>query len=493
MVELHMEIPFKMIRDFAKGQPVFFAGGPVRDWLLGRYASDIDMVVPHGAVEVAHKLARQTGGGFVLLDQGEDVARVVIQGISFDLSGFRKNAKSIQEDLSFRDFTINAMAVPMDAVSGSIRVTEKGIVAPRKDCIKFLIDPFGGWHDLEKKAIRPVALENMREDPLRLLRAFRFRAVLGFFIQADLQEFIRSESKLITRSAPERINYELERLLETGLAGQSLREMFDLGLLRQILPELKEMEGVEQPGFHHLDVLGHCFEAVSCMDKLIMDPCTRFSNCKVFQEWLSKNPSRTPYLKWAAFMHDFGKPSQKDIRQDGRVTFYNHDRKGAEMAAEIASRLRWSRSSTSFVKRLVRMHMRPFHLLNDLRKGGPSKRALRKLLEEIGPDYPALFLLSMADSMAGCGPLKPQGLDDELSRLFDKVHEFYLKRLIPVKKAPPLLNGKDVMKLFSIRPGPLVGQALRAVEARRVEGFIKTREQAIAWLKAHFPDELSVS
>ncbi len=484
---------FKKILAMAGDMPVFIAGGPVRDWLLERPTRDIDLVVRGGAVDAAGRFSRETGGAFVLLDEGEDVARVVVDGLSFDFSGFRKGAATIEDDLSKRDFTINAMAVPLEKISSRIRGTDAGLLVNREDLTGILVDPQGGLRDLERRTIRAVSLKNILDDPLRMLRAFRFSALLGFSIQGELLAFISAQPELVTDSAPERINYELERMMASRRAGDGLRGLLQTGLLGAIIPEVTGLKGVEQPGFHHLDVLGHCLEAVSCMDRLVLDPCIRFENCGSFRKWLSENSSRIPYLKWAAFLHDFGKPSQKGVREDGRVTFYDHDRKGSEMADNIGARLRWSARNSAFVKRLVRMHMRPFHLLNDLRKGGPSKRAMRKLLEEIGPDYPALFLLSMADSMAGCGPLKPAGLDRELSLLSDLVHDFYLKRLVPVRKAPPLLNGRDVMELFSIGPGPLVGRALEAVEAGRIEGSIKTKGEAISWLKAHFPHDLSVS
>ena len=128
--------------------------------------------------------------------------------------------------------------------------------------------------------------------------------------------------------------------------------------------------------------------------------------------------------------------------------------------------------------------MRPFHLLPDFRAGGPSRRALRRLLEKTGPHYPALFLQAMADSMAGCGPLKPEGLDAELAGLAARVHSFYKKRMQPVKKAPRLLTGKDIMEHFNMEPGPEIGLLLKAVEAARIEGKISDRSSAISLVKA---------
>ncbi len=482
----------KILHLSGKGH-LYVAGGPVRDWLLERPVLDIDLVLPGGAVEAARAFSSRTGGAFVLLDADEDVARVVLGGFSFDFSSFRRGTETIEEDLAQRDFTINAMAAPLEPLIPFFKQAGPGLLVEKDQLHRVIIDPYGGQRDLGNRLIRVLSPENMEDDPLRMLRAFRFRALLDFSIHEVLLELVSRRAHLIHRSASERTNYELELIMATSRAGRTLVELFETGLLQEIVPEVKEAKGVEQPGFHHLDVAHHCLETVSCLDRLVEDPCIRFSDCKVFSEWLGKNRHRIPYMKWAGLLHDFGKPSRKGLREDGRVTFYNHDRQGAQMAARIARRLRWSKAEASFVQALVRMHMRPFHLLNDLRKGGPSRRAMRKLLQETDSDYPALFFLAMADSMAGCGPMKPEGLDRELSLLFDRIHAFYQKRLLPARETPPLLNGRDIMEFFLIGPGPLVGKALRAVDAARIEGIVRTREEALSWLKARFPDELPES
>lgn len=475
------------------GQKIFIAGGPVRDWLLERSVMDIDLVIDSMAIELARSFANKTGGTFVLLNEKEDVARVIIDNFSFDFSIFRKAATTIVEDLSHRDFTINAMAIPVKEVMHHIRLTENGLSMNKAELFKKLIDPFCGRPDLYNRIIKSVSVENLIDDPLRMLRAFRFKAVLDFSIEPHTLDFIYKNSKLILMASPERINYELTKIMKSSKAGCVAKDLYDAGLLSAIIPEIKELRGIEQPGFHHLDCLEHCLATVNTMDRLIKDPCIKFSSCNVIKKWLISNKKKIPWLKWAALLHDFGKPQQKNIKKNGRVTFYNHDKKGAEIVKGVASRLRWSKDQASFVYLLVRMHMRPFHLLNDLRKQGPSRRALRRLLEKTGTEYPALFLLAMADSMAGCGPMKPKELDHEISLLFNRVHGFYLKRLKPVKKCPPLLTGKDVMNIFSLRPGPMVGKALKAVEALRIEGIVRSKDEAISWLKEHFPNDLSVS
>jgi len=472
--------------DYDQGNNLFIAGGPVRDWLLERPVKDIDIVMANKALSVSKDMATASSGAFVMLDESFQVARVFAEGFSFDFSSYRGHAKTVEEDLAHRDFTINAMAVSLKKIMPHLRQTSQGLICPKKELLSMLIDPFGGVKDLEKRLIKALARDNLENDPLRLLRAFRFKAVLGFEIERSTLVWIKELAHELTRCAPERIGSELDKIMASCRAGQTLSHLYDSGLLSSIIPETKVMEGVEQPGFHHLDVLGHLFEAVSSMDKLVEDPCIKFDHCSLLKDWLKSNQEKISWLKWAAFMHDFGKPAQKAQREDGRVTFYEHDKAGAQMVKDVARRLRWSRAKQKFVSTLVRLHMRPFHLLNDLRRSGPSKRAMRRLLDETGPDYPALFLLAMADSMAGCGPMKPQGLDGEIALLFDKIHSFYLKSLKPVENNPPLLRGHDVMKALDIGPGPLVGEALQAIREAQIEGKVLTREDALDLLKRLF-------
>ncbi|NPA94665.1 MAG: HD domain-containing protein [Thermodesulfobacteria bacterium] len=465
---------------------IYVAGGPVRDWLLERGVTDVDLVLRRDAIEIAKLVASRLGGTFVLLDERFQVARVVFKELCLDFSQFRGNATTIKEDLAYRDFTINAMALPLDEVLDDLEAVDRGLIYPVNKVSLHLIDPFDGWDDLKKGLIRALSEGNLCEDPLRMLRAFRFMATLGFSIEPKSLEWIENNASQIVGSAPERIDQELDKIMTSSRAGRAFSGLYSSGLLPAILPETREMEGVDQPGFHHLDVLGHLLEALSSMDQLVENPCIKFPNCNPFKDWLEGNRRKISWLKWAAFMHDFGKPSQKATRSDGRVTFYEHDKKGAEMAKEAGKRLRWSREKQRFVALLVRLHMRPFHLLNDLRKSGPSKRAMRRLLDSIGADYPALFLLAMADSMAGCGPMKPEGLDDEIALLFDKIHAFYLKSLRPVEENPPLLTGHDVMSILGIEPGPVVGQALQLVKEAQVEGVISTRQEAEELVRKHF-------
>jgi poly(A) polymerase len=351
-----------------------------------------------------------------------------------------------------------------------------------------ILDPAGGLADLNNRIIRAIARKNLESDPLRLLRAYRFRSQLDFEIEQHTQVYIKELSSTIDSVASERISHELRLIMESKRAGRTLHEMVQVRLLQALLPEINPMEGMPQPGYHHLDVLDHSLATVKAMEDLIVNPCNKFFSCEPIEGWIIGNSARIPDLKWAAFLHDIGKPACKGEKQ-GRLTFYRHDHIGSDMVLAIGKRLRWPKQETIFVAKMVRLHMRPFHLLKNLRQGGPTKRAMRRLLAETGADYPAIFLLAMADSMSGRGPLKPLELDAELSRLWEVVHTFYQDRLKPVKMRPRLLTGHDLQRIFSLSPGPLIGKSLDALEEAQVEGAVSTRDEAVSWLKAWFDSD----
>ena len=459
-----------------RGTPAYVAGGTVRDWLLRQEPADIDIVVPKMAFDLAFRASITLGGTFVPLDQDLGIARLVVHGITLDFTRFRGNATDIRRDLVLRDFSINAMAVSLENIGVFLESLEESGV-PRG-----LIDPADGLSDLGKRTVRAIGKENLRSDPLRMLRAYRFMAQLGFELDPETRSWISDLSDLIHQVAAERIEHEFALVMKSDIAHLAFEAMARDGLLTTLIPEISAMDGVEQPGFHHLDVLGHSIETLHALEALLKDPALKFKTADPLKDWVNANAELIPYLKWAALLHDVGKPSTQAERE-GRATFYHHDATGSEIVGGISRRLRWPRRQADFTARLVRLHMRPFFLLRDLRTGGPTPRAMRRLAKEIEGAYPALFLLSMADSMAGCGPLKPAGLDDELSALWDRFHGFYTNLMKPVLARPRLLTGRDLQEIFGLAPGPVIGQGLDALDEARVEGEISTREDAIRWME----------
>ena len=267
--------------------------------------------------------------------------------------------------------------------------------------------------------------------------------------------------------------------------------MGETGLLRWLLPELYLGEGVEQPEFHHLDVFDHCFLALQMMETIIAEPDRFFPGHGEQIIRYLKEERVVRCLKWAALMHDIGKPATKEIRadKDGRVTFYRHDEVGRELFKQFADRLKWSRADTELVGGLIGMHMHPFHLCNVQREDRISKRAALKLCRRAENALTGLFLLAMSDSLASQGEKKPERMEEELLALFATVRKMYEENIAPVLLGPRLLTGKDLMEKCKLAPGPLFSEILDELETARVEGKVVDRETAFAWVNDYLQEK----
>ncbi len=450
------------------GQPMYVAGGPVRDWLLGVAAKDLDFTVPKGAVACAREVSTLLGGTFVLLDEGEDVARVVWQGLTLDFSGFRNHSTTIEDDLYQRDFTINAMAVFLAPQTGTLASLT-------------VIDPFGGAADLAEKRIRTLAVANLLADPLRLLRAYRFAATLGFDIDSQTETAIVAHGELLADPAMERVAYELGLIMASPRAWQTISCMAQTGLLWIVFPELVAGRGLVQPASHHLDVFEHSLEALLCLEKILLAPEGYFSGQGgLFSEVVQGKPA--VLLKWAALFHDLGKPETHLLIEE-KITFYNHDQAGAAIFEGIAERLHWPKDDRSRVARLIGLHMWPFHLSNARLRFGITRKACLRLVKAVGDDLASLFLLAMADSLAGQGPGKPEGMEENLAALLREVHGVYAEYIQPVFANPPLITGHDLIAVFGLEPGPAFKEILDGLVVAQVEGLVADRDQALAWVQ----------
>ena len=453
---------------------IFISGGTVRDRLLGLIAGDLDLTVKRDAVGCCRALIGLLGGGaFVELGRtGEDVGRVVWRELTVDIAGFRGGARTIAEDLCRRDFTVNAMAVPLSSLADGRNPD--------------LIDPLNGCEDLRQGLLRACPGGAFVDDPLRMLRGFRFQATLGFVFDEATLAGIGRHAGLIAGPAAERISYELALVMDSDRACPVFRAMDAVGLLCHIIPELSAGLGVEQPEFHHLDVHAHSFAAFEQMEAIISSPGRYYPHAAGrLADYLAVGLQRR-CLKWAALCHDIGKPATRKIAGDrsGRVTFYNHDETGRDIFQHFAERLKWSKEERERTAGLIGMHMHPFHLCNVRRREALSKRAVLKLCQRAGADLDGLFLLAMADSLASRGEKKPPRMEEELVALFAEVLMILEEDIRPVADGPPLLTGGDLIGELGLEPGPIFSVILRELEALRVEGRITGREQALEWVGA---------
>ena len=457
-----------------RGEALYVTGGAVRNWRAVRPSVDLDLTVTTDGLGWARDLAGRLGGALVPLDEGQGVARVVWQGIVIDFCRFRGPARSLAEDLGLRDFTINAMAVAFDPAG-------PGLLPPYA-----IIDPMGGGRDFADGLLRVTSPKVFFDDPLRLLRAFRFMAELGFALEGETEALLRSQADLITGPtgpAGARINGELARIMASGRASVTVRAMAEAGLLGHLFPELQAGAGVEQPPSHHLDVLAHNLQALTEMERLLAAPDAFFpGHGPSMTRYLAEQASGT-LLKWAALFHDLGKPAVCAERS-GRITFHQHERVGAAGFAVLARRFVWKKIEAERVGRLIALHMWPFHLNNVFQKDGVvTPRACLRLVKAVGDELPGLFMLAMADSLAGQGPGKPLAMEAALARLYDQVEETRRRFVEPVLTRPRLLDGHDLRQEFSLRPGPVFSVIFLGLQEAQVAGEVRSRQEAMAWVR----------
>ena len=454
------------------GREMFLVGGTVRDWLLQIRPNDLDFTVDCSAVRCCRALIRELDGGtFVPLGTAEeDAGRVVWKGLTIDFSSFRAGAGTIEEDLLLRDFSINAMAISFSSFLDSTKELE-------------LFDPLHGAADLEK-GILCACPDAFIHDPLRMLRGYRLWARFGFTFTPETQAAIEKHVALLARVSIERVSYEMDLIIASKRSYEVIAAMADSTLLFQVIPDLHDGVGLTQPESHHLDVFGHSLAALENIERILENPGHYYPECAEFLREYLQRPGIVEVLKWGALLHDLGKPATRKIREDkgGRITFYNHDEVGRTLIQNLGRSLRWSNDKRERVAALTGMHMHPFHLCNERRKQGLSKKACLKLAKRAGEDLIGLFFLAMADSLAGKGDTKPEAMEEELSVLLCEVLETYSRDIQPALSGPRLVTGKDLIELFALQPGPRFSKILDSLQEVQVEGEVTTREEALEWV-----------
>ncbi|MEW5758770.1 MAG: HD domain-containing protein [Candidatus Omnitrophota bacterium] len=453
----------------SKKYTVYIVGGILRDHLLKREKErkDFDFCLQKGAMNLAKDLARKIKGAFIVLDRERGIYRVVYgkagKKYSLDFNNFR--APSLEEDLKKRDFTINAFAVEIDNFLN-------------KDLEKNIRDPFNGLVDLRNKIIRTFSKESFLDDPLRILRAFSLKAQLGFRIEMHTLNFIKSLRKYLTGVSYERIRDELVKILFTEESYSVLKEMFNLGILDIIIPDLRQMDKVAQGPYHHLDVLSHSFETLKQLEILLNNVKADSDLYNYMHEYISGDHKRFVLLKLAAFLHDIGKPEAKILRS-GKIIFHGHELKGVKKIRKICYSLKLSSRESQMLETIIMWHLRPGYLAD---MEVLTKKALFRFFRDASDDAPSILLLSIADQRSTRGPLTAGANRVHHEKTCIKL----IKKYFDTKKQKPiipLINGHDLISKLKLKEGPLVGKVLKKVFELQALGKIKTKSEALSAAK----------
>ena len=471
----------------ARSRRAWLVGGWVRDRLLGRETRDIDFVVPTGAIAIARQVADLLGGAFVVLDDARDTARVVVgppgAATYLDFAGLR--AASIEADLLGRDFTVNAMAVDATAHQEP---------QPR------VIDPAGGQRDLAQGVLRAVSPEAFREDPLRLLRAVRLRAALGFEIESETALWIRRDAELLDAVSRERVRDELVQILSLPGAEGSLRELDGLGLLDQVVPELGALRQVEASAGGAVNALGQTLRCVGITQALMawlqgqkwelpaaagqaLEAAVgayRSRLAEYLGGLLPGGRTRATMLMLAALLHRVGKGATEQGRAAASGRLLGHDVLGASMAATIARRLCFSSAETVRVRLAVRSYLRPRQMAHEP-EATPERRAIYRFFRDAEPSGLEATILSLASELATYEGAPPSTEWQRLVAVAASLFEAYFERRREVLDPPPLVGGHDLIEELGVAPGPQLGVLLDGIREAQAVGEVRTRDEALAF------------
>ena len=464
----------------------YIVGGFLRDTLVNVLPKDMDLVVDSNNVDfVVEKLTLLLNGHSSYLKNSENLLRISIDSDKYGISNIDilplKN--SIHENLSKRDFTVNAMALNLNKFDGH-SIFGKGF-----------IDPFNGKTAMEKKWIIPVSNNVFDDDPLRMLRAIILMARLNLFLTSKMKLLIKSKANLISSVAPERFRTEFLSLLEMNNAKYYLQELRSLGILEAAIPELKLLEQVEQPKQHFWDVNQHSYETVGQIERILNNSKT--DNLISIEQFYTKlltnlnRPigdgfSRTTYIKFAALLHDICKPETKTVDKTGKMHFLKHEELGAIKAGEIAVRFRFSSKAIMFIEKLIKYHLRPRQLASPGQY--PTKKAIGKFFKDIGDEVFDVILLNLADFLAAKGPTIDvwdwYNYIDQINYVvnYAENNNEMLGKLV-------IVNGRDIMKELGLKQGPIIGIILDKIWECQCEGFIRNRIEALNYAKKFIKSE----
>jgi poly(A) polymerase len=445
LVKSHLEHPvFELVSDTAHQMnlPAYVVGGFVRDLLLGNPGKDIDIVVVGHGIELAQAVGRKIGNEHVQVFKTYGTAMLHYHDWQIEFVGARRESYqrdsrnpivengTLEDDQQRRDFTINAMSISLN-----------------KEDYGRLIDPFDGEGDLERKIIRTPRNPDITysDDPLRMLRAIRFATRLDFTIEKESFDAISRNAQRISIISQERITDELNKIIMADKPSIGFKLLFDTGLLQLIFPEMVALQGAE-----YKDNIGHKDNFYHTL--IVLDNVAAASD--------------NLWLRWAAILHDIGKPRTKRWTDGIGWTFHGHDFVGAKMVPAIFRRMKLpAGDKLKYVQKLVLLHLRPIVLSEDL----VTDSAVRRLLFDAGDDIDDLMTLCDCD-MSSKIP--------EKIRRYRKNFELVRQKLVEIEEKDRLRNwqppitGELIMETFGIPPGRIVGEIKTAIREAILDGRI---------------------
>jgi poly(A) polymerase len=434
---------------------IYIVGGSVRDILLERQPTDCDIVVSKNPELFASEMAKNLSRRVIKLGKpGHLLYRIVSKNIAFDISPLY--APTIHENLSSRDFTINAIAYSLEE--------------------NRFIDPENGIRDLKNRIIRMITQKALKQDPVRLLRAFRIASELDFTIEPDTIKAIKDTAPHLMVSAGERIRSELMKLLSSSSSSRHVRQMARTGLLFALFHGFKDVAGCFQNNHHDFDVLEHTLNAYNHLEQIIHGLWDYFPGCGSDLSYHLDDTGKA-LLKLSILLHDMGKPAAKSVEPDGAIHFIGHASKSAKMAAAAGGMIKLSNDEMDYLDTVIRQHNRPLHLFQLNQKHQLTPKAVTTFFLSAGDRTPDILIHSIADHLGK--KKEPDGRFVEFARDLIRI---YFKKHLKKLQNKPLVTGYDLINTFGLTPSPIFSKILKQIEIRQMSGLLQTRTEAVAWV-----------
>ncbi len=442
---------------------IYIVGGTVRDFLTGKESFDRDIIVTdEDAKDFALKIQPLFDAVFVPLDEVNKIYRLVLPDKVNYIDITNPLEGSLHKDLMRRDLTINAVAV-------NVRTCE-------------IIDLCGGITDIHNRTINYINEHNFEDDPLRLLRVYRFQAALGFELTPETIHAVCKFVKLIHKPAVERIIHELILLFGGKYADKALLNMNKTWLLEEIFPVVKELKQVPPNTHHHLDLFHHSVETVRQIQLIYENSADKV------KEHLERvdfgGATRLAHLKLAGFLHDIGKFSTWTIEEDtGRHRFIKHDDVGAKMSIPLLKKMNFSNKQIEYISSMIRNHIYPSQVMCAPEINDKIMMRYVRKMEDNSIDE---IILAQADRLSARGEaVSDEMVENNISGL-NRLLKFYLDVRDTLEPLPVLLDGNDVIKILNIKPSKQLGQIMNALHEAQLSGDITTKEHAEAFVKSFY-------
>jgi len=447
-------------KEYTNCAEIYIVGGTFRDFYLDKENFDKDIIVDKvEAEEFAKTLTEALKATFIPLDEENKIYRLMLKDKKNCIDIASPIGNSIEEDLKRRDLTINSIAV-------NIKTLE-------------ILDFTGGINDLKSKKIKHISEQNIVDDPLRMLRAYRFQSILGFEINEELSQIVCSHAKKIHKSAIERINYELLKLFSGKFCDKSLTDMDKTELLKEILPVVAELKKVPPNTHHHLNLFDHSIEVVKQIQYFYENSSPEV---KAHLEKIDfGGNTRLAHLKLAGFLHDIGKFSTWTIEEEtGRHRFIKHDDVGSKMGAKILKSAKFSKKQVDYITKMIKFHIYPSHVVNSPEI---SEKIYMRFIRKMENDIIDVITLAISDRLSARGPaITPEIINKNINEL-NSLLNFYLNIKDELKPLPKLLCGEEIMEILNIKPTKHLGEVIKSLKEAQISGDISTKDEATDFVK----------